>query len=810
MDKDPKVSGKISVRGYAYDDTMLTSLKLKFDGFKFKTSAGEEIELAKYADGKWTYPATSTIDGTLGWNFTLSDTDGPSQAGHFVEWQLDLDTSKIANVADVNKVLTIVASDGTNSSTASSVQTGSVTTTVYATDGQAEQSHFYASAKDAYEKGTTYAQVPGKASSNALTKGSEDSSYTGVYAYTYNVSDYYKMDVVPYITKLETKNRLKSGLKNNNIRAASGKYSIMKGSTSDFITVSGFNLSPNAVQLVSSTKLSGTVTTSTGIALTYANGSTTDSFTVSNDISKSGYLEVFTNGIRALNNINNNDAKGSYSFTGTDGTAQVSDYKEMPNREADYYTTKNVRLTDDRYLRVFDMKETPIKNGYYPTMLMHDDNPVFGYIDLNGFNETYESTSVPSTGTFGYIRGCYQTQKAEFEADTGALKDGNIDYMFGTISADQVGFAKDSAGKYYYASVYNYSGAHMSVVYDSYAENHTWTYNYYPRTTYRDGWGDGTGYNGYSGDFVNNTNNNAISLEATDFGDSLLIGRYQNIRMLAKEDSTSSDGASVYMAYYDDNTTDKNIIFRTFKIGKNSNWSNPMGNSIYSNLSERDTSGRISVGSNASSYLDLGVTSDNHVVIAYYDLSSACLKLKYSSDTIDGSNTTPSVSWTESVINFPDYVGSYVSIAIDSKNHIHIAAFDTSDSDLMYFYLDKYDSTTCLQERIDQANSVGQWTRIALNSTDIPYIAYYNSTETGSRESIKLAYADSIGANTTAGVDSNGYTTGSWEYMTIPAINPPQGGDSKFKNVNLGFDSAGTPVVGYLGTNIEFGKWLSE
>jgi len=438
-------------------------------------------------------------------------------------------------------------------------------------------------------------------------------------------------------------------------------------------------------------------------------------------------------------------------------------------------------------------------------MVMNGDNPVFGYIDLNGINEKYRSTSVPSNGTFGYVNGCYQTQKAEFIAETGAIKNGDIDYMFGTIQADQVAFTKDSAGKYYYASVYNYDSAHISVVYDSYAENHTWNYG-----TRYDGWGDGVEYSGYNGDYAYNSNNNAISLEATNYGNGLLIGRYQNLRMLAKGDSTTNAGASVYMAYYDDNTTNKDVIFRTFKVGKNTSWSNKMQNGIRTNLPDQNTNGRISVGIKGSSYLDLGITSDNHVVIVYYDLSEACLKLKYSSAAVDGSSITPNVSWKESSINFPSYVGAYVSLAIDSEDHIHIAAFDSSDSDLAYFYIDRYDSTICLQEKIDQANSVGQWTRISLDKNNIPYIAYYNSTETGSRETIKLAYANSVGAQTVTGIDDNGYTTGSWEYITVPSITPAQGGDSKFKNVNLDFDTSGIPVIGYLGTNIEFGKWLTE
>ena len=46
--------------------------------------------------------------------------------------------------------------------------------------------------------------------------------------------------------------------------------------------------------------------------------------------------------------------------------------------------------------------------------------------------------------------------------------------------------------------------------------------------------------------------------------------------------------------------------------------------------------------------------------------------------------------------------------------------------------------------------------------------------------------------------------------MTVPTVTPAQGGGLKFKKVNFGFDTQGRPVLGYLGDNIEFGKWLDE
>ena len=149
-------------------------------------------------------------------------------------------------------------------------------------------------------------------------------------------------------------------------------------------------------------------------------------------------------------------------------------------------------------------------------------------------------------------------------------------------------------------------------------------------------------------------------------------------------------------------------------------------------------------------------------------------------------------------------------MAIDSSDRIHIAAFNSEDSDLTYIYLPSINSTVCSSMTVDQFGSVGNWTQIKVYNNK-PYIAYANATEYGQHDAIKLAYANANAGLVQPGTNADtGYTETGWEYMTVPAITPPQGGDSKFKNVCLDFDSTGKPVVGYLGDCIEFGKWVNE
>ena len=728
MDRDPKVSGKISVRGYAYDDTMLTSLKLKFDGFTFKTSAGQEIELAKYSDGKWTYPAISTIDGTLGWNFTLSDTDGPSQAGHFVEWQLDLDTSKIANVADVNKVLTIVASDGTNSSTASSVQTGSVTTTVYATDGQAEQSHFYASAKDAYEKGTTYAKVPGKASSNALTKGSEDSSYTGVYAYTYNVSDYYKMDVVPYITGVKT--NLSSAKKSNPSvysRTASGHYAV---SSSETVTITGFNLSSTAAS------------------------------SITKDISSltaSGEFAVTVNSVSSLNNLNSNDSKGSYTETTTKATGDYSVYSNYYNRQPN--NDNNNRLTDDVIFDIWQINSSAAKpiSGIItdPVMKISPSSGMIGfaftngplYFSMPGYVARY-SRNNNTAGEYSYF---YWQGSYDFMSSVGLAYDSN-GYTYGCAAGGDIN--STSADRFsFMTSRWGVSGAATSGSYDG---------------------------------------SRANRLEAIGQINSSGVLDFDKNRIKSPSYATSylSDGSTnVYLAYYDNMNGE--IRFRAGNISSSSkgnfgNFNDSYRNNEINNYNNANngkyTSELCQIVANSSGkglgysgeYVALGVipkgstggqTDNDTVVMVWYDSTNSSLMYAYNTKPVTGTTGVNSTNWSTATTLLED-AGEYCQVAVDAAGGIHIAAYDGTNADLKYVYIDEYkkaaEAKSCT---VDSYAIVGQNITIDVAKVGdyyVPFIGYYALSNN------RPKYAKLASSTISDGVGSADDYTGVWEVSVIP------------------------------------------
>lgn len=870
---DPKVSGKITIRGTAYDDIRLSQLWVKFEDIGFAnalTGTNPDIsnrtgyKLAATYDrenGRWNV-AGATMESNS-WEFTATDRYC-NKDGHLVDWELSVDTAKVSGNAVCNKNVYIMAVD----------QRGTGT-------------NHYSSASDA---------------------GSKDDGVS-----VYNKPSY-QMDIVPYITEIVTGIRTGGGLKSNNIRSASGKYSILSNNSDNKITVKGFNFCTTNTMLVAyitsvnpntssvspygktllSNETNVTTTEKTIRKLTIKANSTTEAVITNTGIDKSGYLELFSDGVRALNNINRNDAYGTATkkinnvdtqITATN--AVVTDYENAYNREPDYYTTKNVQLTDDRYFRFFDMHKTNTKNGYYPVMIMDDDDaPVFGYVDSSGQHADDASTSM----RFG---SDMQPQRRKFNAD-GSYTTLNTEYLASGTTWDQMAMAKDEGGKYHQVSVYNRNGASMGYYYQDFAKHYNtsgWGY---------DGRQMGTGYQDYDPEWSQSGLNNALTLDAINAG-TAMVDRFQNIKLIATGDSTTSAGATIYQAYFDDQNG--SLIFRQFKVatrtistvnvtnasftyneayegyvlnnstaqGTNrsglyvkidncyhkitrtrlyaNGWkyyytvenydgdsfnsdivtiTNPDNSTWYgmygltcTNLNENKNTGayargRTIVTSSGSKFYDFGIIS-NRAVYVYYDFSQGRLRLMYSS-VLDGNPETAVTFEENTSITLPDYFGQYVSMTTDTEGGIHIAGFDSNGSDLKYVYLTSYDADDYTEMTVDAAGSVGNWTSIKIDTSDTshPYynkavIAYYNSTETGGHDAIKLAVANNVVGSVEAGIDSQtDYTLTGWEYMTVPSIDPAQGGSQKFQQVCLDFDSAGRPVVGYLGTNLEFGKALDE
>ena len=193
-DTDPKVSGKITLRGVAYDDIRLKNLSFK----------GLEIAaytvFATYSNGVWTVPEenkdTKELSGGLKWTASVKDIFADAR-GHQVAWEINIDTNTFVGLNNV--------------------------VTVRATDVRGEN--------------VSFVPVPDSDSVSVSGTVSDYDKEEEVLSFTRPT---YTMDVVPYITDVTT--RLSGKVKQNKSiysRFAKGKYSI---DGSETVTFEGFNL----------------------------------------------------------------------------------------------------------------------------------------------------------------------------------------------------------------------------------------------------------------------------------------------------------------------------------------------------------------------------------------------------------------------------------------------------------------------------------------------------------------------------------------------------------------------------------------
>lgn len=185
-DTDPKVSGKITLRGVAYDDIRLS--KLSFKGLEIAA----DTVFATYSNGVWTvtadHEATNELTDTLKWTASVKDLFADKR-GHQVAWEINIDTNTFVGL---DKVVTVTATDARG------------------------------------EKGS------GESVSGTVSDYNKEKDVLSFTRPTYT------MDVVPYITDVTT--RLSGKVKQNKSiysRSAKGKYSI---DGNEDVTFVGFNL----------------------------------------------------------------------------------------------------------------------------------------------------------------------------------------------------------------------------------------------------------------------------------------------------------------------------------------------------------------------------------------------------------------------------------------------------------------------------------------------------------------------------------------------------------------------------------------
>ena len=310
LGEDPKVSGKIKIEGYAFDNIKLKELYVQFAGHK---DIDNKVLAATYTTSEnttsWEKSSSTGIGDT--WDFAAKDVFNNSE-GHLVYWTLTVDTQSVSSdtsVARLDQKVTVVAKDERGKSQSI---TGGLESSTSGT--AASQKMLWKDVKTSAGAATMF-----YTNENCTTKaGTSTADDTQVYL---QEKWDYQMDIVPYITGVKTS---LSDLDANNPsiynRTALGHYAVNSTETVD---IYGFNLAGGTLSASVSLGTAKTNTSENAYGLSGA-----QYFSVSASTLKSGNIEIKVNEIPTLNNINKSEAKGTYSNTDTN---YENHYNRTPN-----------------------------------------------------------------------------------------------------------------------------------------------------------------------------------------------------------------------------------------------------------------------------------------------------------------------------------------------------------------------------------------------------------------------------------------------------------------------------------------------
>ena len=154
--------------------------------------------------------------------------------------------------------------------------------------------------------------------------------------------------------------------------------------------------------------------------------------------------------------------------------------------------------------------------------------------------------------------------------------------------------------------------------------------------------------------------------------------------------------------------------------------------------------------------------------------------------------TTTTAQWQNNIVSIDTGKGSYVDMAVDGGDNIHLAYYDSNNGGLHYAYI-PYSSATGFPNKgaIEKARVdtfLGAGTNIMINirqeagvtggaSGYRPYISYIHSSYATTRGAVRVAGPITTVTGTKYAVADNTDTgdlfLGTWEVMTVPVVNPP-------------------------------------
>lgn len=340
------VSGKVALRGFAYDNIKIDSIEARLPNTTALT-----VKATRQPNGTWVSDKNMVSDGAV----LTVETLGADYLGYYVQWTLDWDTEKTS--VGLAKEITLNANDG-KTTFSDTEKTTAQTTGVTRSGRKSAQNAVFADKKP----GQFVVFTNGEAqyltrirAINAHTVTLEDdvpTDATTVYMYAYDANKPKALvNVMPYIMNIETKLSGGAASYPSTVnRTALGSYPISRiknGSQweNEKITVTGFNLEPSADNIF--------VLSDAPVCLT------SDNTAVVSDAVKIAHTNVTQNAGKYTINLAAMEKSGYLSYITKTGSSyivtanNINDNKRKSNGEPN--RRNNDRLNDDRYLKLLDI-----------------------------------------------------------------------------------------------------------------------------------------------------------------------------------------------------------------------------------------------------------------------------------------------------------------------------------------------------------------------------------------------------------------------------------------------------------------------
>ena len=798
----PSVSGKVRLRGIAYDNIRLKELKLSGPGIN---------ETATFTTGAWSNGNLKVVKNEI------------SNTGHYVEWEYEWTTG---NPAKAQKITLTVKDERPNTSAASAAPEPSEKTGVRSgdralilADGDKAVKHqfirLYAGDKSYLVQIKAVESI--KIGGQNKTQVSWDKTSVPEFITTYQLytaeshSPDLTVNIVPYIMKIETALSELGGENDPDLyaRTALGRYPVRDGET---IKVYGFNLDGAAA------------TVGGGVSGNLIGSASPWNLTVAS-AAKSGKLELTvgsgTNAVSAINNGNN--------------TSNDKPYNSVPK------TANNNKLTDDVELDVWQFNSEaalPVRGTIAePVMRINPANGMIGFAFANG--PDYFSMSEGTDNSYvRWHRNTDDFRHIDFVYDKNGISHGVV------TAQDQNSQSEHASNLAYITSKWGHPGTPQGG--SNYAGNNALRLE----KIGQDGKMDGSGGNILDKNRIENPSLVAANDSGTDTRIYLAYYDGINDQIRFKAGTLTAAMNWTYMKngkYKKNDGSTSNVKIEEWRAWKkvtipgtpprvveyvaklpvkpfgqfvDQEWRKEITKYNQDNVSI--VAGKYMQGTTPTDtnnktgrYLSLGVVpgpdaSKDVAVLIWFDERSKKLKYtynKYPAKEDASASTAPNPPpgmidpsgdpeiqdlkfdsptipprhfgtgsgegyWTTVKNVFKDVnIGEYCKLVVDKEGGIHIAAYNFATASLHYAYLSKYDDTgTFKTSVVDSYGITGSDIRLdvamSASGKPIPYIGYY-SASAGCAKLAYLVEPDSGFDQGAAGVES-GYFTGKWEVTCIP------------------------------------------